>query len=399
MIILMDDEDRENEGDLVVSAELIRPDHINFMATHARGLICLALEASQVQRLGLPLMPERNRLNGKSTAFTVSIEARQGVTTGISAFDRAKTIQTAINPKSSSDDLVTPGHVFPLQASPGGTLVRAGHTEGSVDLMRLSGLLPGAVICEIMKPDGTMARRDDLIEFSKTHGDLPILTIRDLIAYRIQKESLVHRVAESELPTRYGAFKVIAFKNKIDQAEHLALMCQRDQSATPLVRVHSECLTGDSLGSLRCDCGEQLSLALENIQARGNGVLVYMKNHEGRGIGLANKIKAYELQDHGMDTVEANESLGFPADSRQYGISAQILSELEIKKFDLLTNNPRKLSGLNGFGLTVLKKIPIEAKPNLHSRKYLITKREKLQHQLNLVEERNENSHHHQPLQ
>ncbi len=382
MVILVDDEDRENEGDLVLAAEKVTPEAINFMATHARGLICLALNSERVDQLELPLMSQRS-LSKKRTAFTVSIEARDGVTTGISAADRSKTVQVAMDPSKSSLDLVSPGHIFPLRAQGGGVLVRAGHTEGSVDLARLAGFLPGAVICEIMNEDGSMARRGDLFNFAKKHGDIPILTIRDLISFRMQKESLIKKAAESTLPTQWGEFRVMAFESVIDNTEHLALV-RGNLDGEPLVRVHSECLTGDAFQSLRCDCGPQLHQALQRISESNNGVLVYMRNQEGRGIGLANKVRAYHLQDHGLDTVEANEKLGFKPDLRHYGIGAQILRSLGIQRMRLLTNNPKKIIGLDGYGLTVTDQLAIEVKPNPHNLNYLLAKRDKLNHSLNL---------------
>ncbi|MBL7715439.1 MAG: bifunctional 3,4-dihydroxy-2-butanone-4-phosphate synthase/GTP cyclohydrolase II [Bdellovibrionales bacterium] len=381
MVILVDDEDRENEGDLVLAAEFATPEAINFMATHARGLICLALEGKRVDQLGLEMMTSRNR-SPKQTAFTVSIEARSGVSTGISAGDRAHTIRVAVDPKTQPDDLISPGHIFPLRAQEGGVLVRAGHTEGSVDLVRLAGLNPGAVICEIMNPDGTMARMQDLKDFAQKHG-LPIYAIKDLIAERMRRDSLVEQVAKTKFPSVYGSeeFTLYAFRSRLDDTEHLALVKGKIQSPT-LVRVHSECLTGDALGSLRCDCGPQLQAALKQISEAENGVLVYMRRHEGRGIGLANKIRAYELQDSGMDTVEANRHLGFQADLRHYGMGAQILKMLGVKKIRLLTNNPKKVVGLDGYDLEIVDRVPIEVEPNVHNQNYLNVKRDKMGHQL-----------------
>jgi 3,4-dihydroxy 2-butanone 4-phosphate synthase / GTP cyclohydrolase II len=390
MVILVDDEDRENEGDLVLPAEFATPENINFIARFGRGLICLALESKRVDELGLPMMTSQNR-SRRTTAFTVSIEAKEGISTGISAADRAHTIRVAADPLKGAEDIVSPGHIFPLRASDGGVLVRAGHTEGSVDLCRLAGLRAAAVICEIMNEDGTMARMPDLKVFAETH-DLPILTIQDLIAYRFSKESLIEEVAVSRLPSQFGGendFQLHAFSSKIDGTEHLALVSAKNGKLEnpALVRVHSECLTGDALGSLRCDCGEQLQSALKQIADSGNGVLVYMRRHEGRGIGLGNKVKAYALQDKGMDTVEANRHLGFQADLRHYGMGAQILRHLGVKDMRILTNNPRKVVSLSGFGLNIVEKVPIEIEANKSNRSYLRTKRDKLGHTLKVDKE------------
>jgi len=385
MIILVDDENRENEGDLTIAAEKVTPEAINFMAKYGRGLICLALAPEIVDRLKLPPMVYDNRSPYK-TAFTVSIEARHGVSTGISAHDRAHTILTAIADDAKPEDLVQPGHVFPLRARRGGVLFRTGQTEGSVDLARLAGLKPAAVICEIMKDDGTMARMPDLEKFAEEHG-LKIATVADIIAYRMRTESFVHKAAETILPTPYGEFRAIAFVNDIDDFEHLALVKgEISPEKEILVRVHSECLTGDVFGSYRCDCGEQLRKAMEMIQQEGLGVLLYLQQ-EGRGIGLANKLKAYSLQDKGLDTVEANEELGFGADLRDYGVGAQILVALGVRKMRLLTNNPKKIVGLEGYGLKVVGRVPIEVEPRPENRNYLITKCQKLGHLMRILQE------------
>jgi 3,4-dihydroxy 2-butanone 4-phosphate synthase/GTP cyclohydrolase II len=385
MIILVDDEDRENEGDLVLAAEFATAENINFLARHARGLICLTLEGKRVDELRLPAMAPVNRAN-RSTAFTISIEAREGITTGISAADRATTIRTAVDPLKGANDIVSPGHIFPLRAADGGVLVRAGHTEGSVDLCRMAGLRPAAVICEIMNEDGTMARVPDLEVFAEEHG-LPILTIKELIEWRIARESLIEEVAVTKLPTLYAGeneFQLHAFRSLTDGSEHIAMVSTKNGKLEnpALVRVHSECLTGDALGSLRCDCGAQLQAALRQISESGNGVLVYMRQHEGRGIGLVNKIKAYALQDKGLDTVEANRHLGFPADLRHYGMGAQILRHLGVSEMRLLTNNPRKVVSLEGFGLQIVEQVPIEMDSNPANLAYLTAKRDKLGHRL-----------------
>lgn len=384
MVILVDDEDRENEGDLVVAAEFVTPEMINFMAKHGRGLICLSLDGSIVDRLKLPMMTEENK-SQFGTAFTVSIEAAEGVTTGISAHDRATTILAAINDNARPSDIVTPGHVFPLRACKGGVLKRAGQTEGSVDLSRMAGLRPAAVICEIMKDDGTMARLDDLVEFSKTHG-IRIGTIADIIKYRMANETLIKEESRAKLPTIFGEdFEVIVFSNEADPFVHVALVKGDPRSKdSVLVRVHSECLTGDVFGSLRCDCGDQLHQAMKMIDDEGVGVIVYMRQ-EGRGIGLVNKIKAYHLQqEKGLDTVEANCALGFKPDLRDYGIGAQILHYLGVKKIRLLTNNPAKRVGLTGYGLEIIDTVPIVIEPNVHNHKYLSTKKKKMGHDLDI---------------
>ena len=382
MIILVDDEDRENEGDLTMAAEKATPEAINFMAKYGRGLICLSLDHTIVERLQLPLMVHDNRSPFK-TAFTVSIEARQGVTTGISAADRARTIQAAVADDAKPEDLVQPGHVFPLRARRGGVLFRTGQTEGSVDLARLTGLNPAGVICEVMNDDGTMARMPDLETFAEEHG-LKIATVADIIAYRMRKESFVHMAAKTVLPTPYGEFKAVAFVNDIDDYEHMALVKgEIDPETETLVRVHSQCLTGDVFGSYRCDCGTQLQKAMERVQAEGLGVILYMQQ-EGRGIGLANKLKAYALQDQGRDTVEANEELGFKPDLRDYGVGAQILVALGVRKMRLMTNNPKKIKGLEGYGLEVVGREPLECEPRPENMKYLLTKCEKLGHMMKI---------------
>jgi 3,4-dihydroxy 2-butanone 4-phosphate synthase / GTP cyclohydrolase II len=384
MIILVDDEDRENEGDLTIAAEAVTPEVINFMATHGRGLICLALGPERVEQLGLPMMVRENKAP-LGTAFTVSVEARCGVTTGISAQDRAVTVQAAIAEDARPEDLVSPGHVFPLRARAGGVLARAGQTEGSVDLARLAGLKPGAVICEIMRDDGTMARMPDLVKFAEVHG-LKIATIKDIIRYRMRAgHTSVRRLASALLPTSFGdEFTVTAYESDSDGSTHLALVKGEITGDDPtLVRVHSECLTGDVLGSLRCDCGGQLQAAMRMVGREGRGVVLYMRQ-EGRGIGLTNKIKAYSLQDQGLDTVEANQELGFKSDLRDYGVGAQMLVDLGVHKMRLMTNNPKKIVGLEGYGLDVVERVPIEMDPGLDNERYLLTKKEKMGHLLTI---------------
>ena len=379
-VIVVDDEDRENEGDLVMAAEFVTPDTINFMARYGRGLICSVLTGERCDELRLPMMVIQNE-SRYGTPFTVSVEARHGVTTGISAHDRAHTVRVLIDPRSRPEDLVMPGHMFPLRAREGGVLVRAGQTEATVDLCHLAGLYPSGVLCEIMKNDGTMARLPTLKRFAARHH-LKIIAIKDLIAYRFHKERLVERVTVAKLPTLYGDFRVIAYKSVIDPAEHIALVMGDVTTPQPvLVRVHDQCVTGDVFGSQRCDCGEQMHIALERIAAERRGLFLYMRQ-EGRGIGLHNKLRAYALQDGGLDTVEANEALGFPADRRDYGIGMQILVDLGISKMRLLTNNPSKRAGLEGYGLEVVERIPLLVKPNPHNLRYLETKRVKLGHDL-----------------
>lgn len=381
MVVVVDDEDRENEGDVVAAAEKVTPEIINFMATYARGLICMPIHGQRLDELDLGLMVSENT-EAQGTAFTVSVDAAE-VTTGISAYERALTIKKIIDPRTRPQDLRRPGHIFPLRAREGGVLKRAGHTEAAVDLARLAGLYPAGVICEIMNDDGTMARVPQLMEFCRRHG-LKIITIADLIKYRRRTEKLIRRVAETNLPTRYGHFRAIAYEDILEKQGHLALVKGTVDDGQPvLVRVHSECLTGDVFGSYRCDCGEQLERALAMIEAEGRGVLLYMRQ-EGRGIGLLNKIKAYKLQEEGKDTVEANEALGFPADLRDYGIGAQILVDLGIRELRLLTNNPRKIAGLEGYGLRVVERVPLEIKPNGVNQRYLRTKKDKLGHLLQI---------------
>ncbi|SBV97930.1 Riboflavin biosynthesis protein RibBA (Includes: 3,4-dihydroxy-2-butanone 4-phosphate synthase; GTP cyclohydrolase-2) [uncultured delta proteobacterium] len=379
MIILVDDEDRENEGDITIAAEFVTPEVVNFMATHARGLICLPMAPEMVDKLQLPLMAQKNE-SGFGTNFTVSIEARHGVTTGISAADRATTILTASKEDACPEDIVTPGHIFPLRAKKGGVLVRAGQTEGSVDLAELAGLRPAAVICEILKDDGTMARMPDLIPFAERHG-LKIATIKDLIKYRLQRGLIaVKESARAKMPTRFGEFEIVSFDSEHTEAPHIALVKGDITTDEPvLVRVHSECFTGDILGSLRCDCGPQLHAAMSRVEKEGRGVVLYMRQ-EGRGIGLTCKLQAYALQDKGFDTVEANQKLGFQADLRDYGTGAQILVYLGVRKMRLMTNNPKKIVGLNGYGLEIVERVPLELGLSKYNEKYMHTKKDKMGH-------------------
>ncbi|MFH1888407.1 MAG: bifunctional 3,4-dihydroxy-2-butanone-4-phosphate synthase/GTP cyclohydrolase II [Pseudomonadota bacterium] len=383
MIILVDDEDRENEGDLAMAAEAVTPEAINFMARYGRGLICLSLTREKADTLDLPPMVGKNE-SPLGTGFTVSIEAKRGVTTGISAADRATTILAAVADDARASDLVRPGHIFPLRARTGGVIVRAGQTEGSVDLARLAGMKPAGVICEIMDDDGTMARMPSLEEFSVEHG-LGIVTIADLIKYRMRNESFVHRAAQTKLPTCHGGeFTAVVYESDADDLLHIALVKGEIDPETPtLVRVHSECLTGDVFGSLRCDCGDQLHKAMEMIEAEGTGVILYIRQ-EGRGIGLVNKIRAYELQDQGQDTVQANESLGFAPDMRNYGIGAQILVDVGVRKIRLMTNNPKKMVGLEGYGLSIVGQVPLEIPANRYNEKYLECKKLKMGHLLKM---------------
>jgi 3,4-dihydroxy 2-butanone 4-phosphate synthase/GTP cyclohydrolase II len=377
-VIVVDDEDRENEGDLVIAAEKVTAESINFMAKYGRGLICMPVTGERLEALRIPMMTANNT-SKFTTPFAVSVEAREGTSTGISAADRARTVQVMADPKTKPEDILMPGHMFPLRARDGGVLVRTGQTEATVDLARLAGLYPAGVLCEIMNEDGTMSRMPQLEVFAKKHG-LKITSVAELIAYRYRHERLVMRVAEAKLPTQFGDFKVIAYKSTTDPDEHLAMVMGDVATDEPvLVRVHSQCLTGDVFHSQRCDCGEQIEMAMKRIAEEGRGVVLYMRQ-EGRGIGIHNKIKAYALQDKGMDTVEANLSLGFKADQRDYGIGAQILADLGIRNMRLMTNNPKKMSGLESYGLTITEQLPITTQPNPHNRRYLQTKQKKLGH-------------------
>lgn len=379
-VLVVDDEDRENEGDLIIAAEKVTPEAINFMAMYGRGLICLPVEGKRLDELKIPMMVQHSTAP-LGTAFTVSIEAKHNTTTGISAYDRAATVKAIVDPNTQPEDIVMPGHMFPLRAKDGGVLERSGHTEASVDLARLAGLYPAGVLCEVMNDNGTMSRLPELEEFGARHS-IRIISIAQLIAYRRQKERLIERVAEALLPTKYGDFVTVAYKSTVDPDEHVALVIGDVSTPEPvLVRVHSQCLTGDVFGSLRCDCGEQMTMALERIAQEGRGVFLYMRQ-EGRGIGLHNKIKAYALQDQGLDTVEANEALGFKPDPRQYGIGAQILVDLGIKDIRLLSNNPTKRVGLESFGLRIVEQVPIFAEITEHNRRYLEAKRDKMGHLL-----------------
>ncbi|MDD5465915.1 MAG: bifunctional 3,4-dihydroxy-2-butanone-4-phosphate synthase/GTP cyclohydrolase II [Candidatus Omnitrophica bacterium] len=386
MVVVIDDEDRENEGDLVMAASSVKPEDINFMAKFGRGLICVPMEEERLRFLELDPMLKNTLAVSKEdpfkTAWMISVDASRGVTTGISAHDRARTIEVLINPQTKPEDLIRPGHVFPLRCRLGGVLVRAGHTEASLDLMRLAGLYPAGVICEIMNDDGSMARLPQLLEFAKKHS-LKICTIAGLIEYRRRREKLVEAIVQTKLPTKFGEFKLIIYRDKTNGQTHIALCMGSWSDESILVRVHSECLTGDVFGSLRCDCGRQLEKAMQIIARQKKGVILYM-NQEGRGIGLVEKMRAYNLQDQGMDTVQANEALGHKADLRDYGIGAQVLVDLGVKKIRLLTNNPRKIVGLEGYGLEVSERLPLEIEPNAENYKYLKTKKEKLGHQLEL---------------
>ncbi|HJX12075.1 MAG TPA: bifunctional 3,4-dihydroxy-2-butanone-4-phosphate synthase/GTP cyclohydrolase II [Dehalococcoidales bacterium] len=383
-VIVVDDEDRENEGDFVMAAEKVTPEAINFMAVHGRGLICMPVTGERLDELKIPMMASNNT-SKFTTAFAVSVEAKHGTSTGISAADRATTVHALIDPATRPEDIVMPGHMFPLRARDGGVLVRAGQTEATVDLARLAGLYPAGVCCEIMNEDGTMARLPQLEAIARRF-DLKIISVADLIAYRYRHEKLVHRVAEARLPTPYGNFTVIAYRSQTDAAEHIALVMGDVATDEPvLVRVHSQCLTGDVFDSLRCDCGDQIKMAMEKIAGEGRGVVLYMRQ-EGRGIGIHNKIKAYALQDAGMDTVEANLSLGFAADLRDYGIGAQILAELGLRHMRLMTNNPKKMSGLESYGLKITEIVPLVTEPNPHNRRYLQTKQKKLGHLLKVAD-------------
>ena len=379
LLVVVDDEQRENEGDLVMAAELVTPEAVNFIVTHARGLLCMPVTGERLDELNIPMMASQNATSKHQTAFTVSIDYNKSTSTGISARDRAATIRAMVDPNAKAEEFSRPGHLFPLRYHPGGVLARAGHTEATVDLCNLAGLYPAGVVCEIMNDDGTMARMPELEVFAEKHG-LKILSIAQIIAHRRRHEKLIERVAEARLPTKYGEFTAIAYKSSVDTGEHIALTMGKWEADEPiLVRIHSECLTGDVFGSLRCDCGEQIELALKILGHEGKGVFLYMRQ-EGRGIGLHNKIKAYSLQDNGLDTVDANRKLGFEPDLRHYGIGAQILQDLGIDKLRLLTNNPRKIVGLSGFGLEIVERVPVEASVNDENRQYLRTKRSRMGH-------------------
>ncbi|MDD5382903.1 MAG: bifunctional 3,4-dihydroxy-2-butanone-4-phosphate synthase/GTP cyclohydrolase II [Candidatus Margulisbacteria bacterium] len=391
LVVVVDDKDRENEGDLVMAAEKVTPEAVNFMITYGRGLVCVPMTEERLNELAIPQMVEYNAESMK-TAFTVSVDAapKFGVTTGISSSDRARTVEVLINPRSTKDDLVRPGHVFPLRVVEGGVIKRAGHTEAAVDLVRLAALYPAAVICEIISASGKMARTPELLEFAEAH-QLKIISIADLISYRLKKEKLVKRISSAKLPTKYGEFTAYGYEDLLTGDHHVALIKGKvDGEKNVLVRVHSECLTGDVFGSLRCDCGDQLHKAMEKIDFCGRGVVLYMRQ-EGRGIGLKNKLKAYEVQDHGLDTVEANRALGFPADLRDYGIGAQILMDLGLSTIRLITNNPRKIVGLEGYGLKVIERVPLEIEPNSYNSKYLEAKRSKLGHLIKEVDSNGKN--------
>ena len=384
MVIIVDDEDRENEGDFAMAADAVTPEAINFMASVGRGLICVSMEGDRLDQLDLPMMVRRNTAR-LGTAFTVSVDATDGITTGISAFDRAHTVKVLIDEESTPDDLARPGHIFPLRYAEGGVLVRAGQTEASVDLARLSGRYPAAIICEVMGPDGDMARLPALEKIAARYG-IPIVAVADIIEYRFQHENLIERVAQARIPTVHGEFTAYAYRSGVDPAEHIAMVIgdiKRDEAV--LVRVHSECLTGDVFGSLRCDCGDQAEQALKQIGEAGAGVFLYMRQ-EGRGIGLVNKLKAYQLQDEGLDTVEANEKLGFQMDLRHYGVGAQILADVGVGKFKILTNNPKKTIGLKGYGLEIVEQLPLEIEPNAENKTYLETKKRRMGHLLEFPE-------------
>jgi 3,4-dihydroxy 2-butanone 4-phosphate synthase/GTP cyclohydrolase II len=379
LLIVVDDENRENEGDLVMPAEMVTPEAVNFIATYAKGLVCMPMMGERLDELGMPLMIHHDSSDKNQTAFTVSVDYKEGTTTGISAYDRAATIKALIDHKAKADSFNRPGHLFPLRYHPGGVLARAGHTEAIVDLCNLMGMYPAGIVCEIMNEDGTMARMDSLEEFARSH-DLKILSIAQIIAHRHRNDNLIERVAEARLPTKFGEFKAIAYRSLVDPGEHIALTIgDWDQDTPVLARIHSECLTGDVFGSLRCDCGEQIEMALRILGEAGSGVFLYMRQ-EGRGIGLHNKIKAYSLQDTGLDTIEANKSLGFEADLRHYGIGAQILLDLGVRKLKLMTNNPTKLAGLSGFDLDIVERVPVEASVTDENRRYMSTKRAKMGH-------------------